>query len=102
MQIIDYPNVFPTIGRADLTNGNNAENKFPPCFIDFRICVLDIFISSPVPLLIAYFILFISVFVNIISSIPFKLFLESLIVTAELFFVAFVSFSFCPIHNFKL
>ena len=59
-------------------------NKLPPCLTAFLICVFDIFISDPLPWLIAFFNLLIWVFVSINSCGPDNSFLASLIVIAEL------------------
>ena len=47
---------FIAYGSTFAPREASDENKFPPCFTDFLICVLLIFISDPVPFLSDFFL----------------------------------------------
>ena len=93
------PSVFPSTGAADFTSGMIADQREPPCFTAFLICVFDIFKSTPSPFAFVFLILLICVFVNIISSGPVSCEFDSLIVIVSLFLYALTSFRFWPSVN---
>ena len=70
--------------------------KFPPCFTEFLICVLLIFISDPVPFASDFFILEICLRVNINSSDPRRCECFNRSVSGDLFLIELNSFDFCP------